>query len=299
MKSRMKLDGYGNFRIWNYWEPAGAGDYSDFGLPKHWIGRHPNAGYYDIDVEGIVTAYEHSLVFNTEDIDRLINTALAEADTGRPWCHTTIQFEGSSKSRTSQIAGEGSPLPVVLGVSSTNARRRTVNALNAVRTSKLLLSDIVVREGGLIRKRLAEFSGVLPIEKIELSSDARLPGEYAAGHSLGVSYYLDTLPDEAHLRSDLQTMPTLSRCSKGSAGKWDSRQPFGLIKAPNSYHATWICGLISAVSHSTSPDLESPPDNAFIEAFNGRFRAECLNAHWFLSLADAEKKVGGLAQVLQ
>ena len=28
------------------------------------------------------------------------------------------------------------------------------------------------------------------------------------------------------------------------------------------------------------------PDNAFIEAFNGRFPAECLNAHWFLSHAD-------------
>ncbi|PDS54826.1 hypothetical protein CO660_31890, partial [Rhizobium sp. L9] len=25
-----------------------------------------------------------------------------------------------------------------------------------------------------------------------------------------------------------------------------------------------------------------PTDNAFIEAFNGRFRAECLNQHWFL-----------------
>jgi len=30
-----------------------------------------------------------------------------------------------------------------------------------------------------------------------------------------------------------------------------------------------------------------PTDNAFIEAFNGRFRAECLNAHWFLTLTDA------------
>jgi len=35
-----------------------------------------------------------------------------------------------------------------------------------------------------------------------------------------------------------------------------------------------------------------PTDNAFIEAFNGRFRAECLNAHWFLSLADAREKLG-------
>jgi putative transposase len=34
-----------------------------------------------------------------------------------------------------------------------------------------------------------------------------------------------------------------------------------------------------------------PTDNAFIEAFNGRFRAECLNAHWFLSLDDARSKM--------
>ena len=34
-----------------------------------------------------------------------------------------------------------------------------------------------------------------------------------------------------------------------------------------------------------------PTDNAFIEAFNGRFRAKCLNAHWFLSLADAREKM--------
>ncbi|TYR37144.1 transposase [Mesorhizobium microcysteis] len=26
-------------------------------------------------------------------------------------------------------------------------------------------------------------------------------------------------------------------------------------------------------------------------AFNGRFRAECLNAHWFLTLADAAEKM--------
>lgn len=34
-----------------------------------------------------------------------------------------------------------------------------------------------------------------------------------------------------------------------------------------------------------------PTDNAFIEAFNGRFRMECLNAHWFLTLADAAEKL--------
>lgn len=34
-----------------------------------------------------------------------------------------------------------------------------------------------------------------------------------------------------------------------------------------------------------------PTDNAFIESFNGKFRAECLNAHWFLGLDDAREKL--------
>ena len=34
-----------------------------------------------------------------------------------------------------------------------------------------------------------------------------------------------------------------------------------------------------------------PTDNAFIESLNGKFRAECLNAHWFMSLEDARQKM--------
>jgi putative transposase len=34
-----------------------------------------------------------------------------------------------------------------------------------------------------------------------------------------------------------------------------------------------------------------PTDNPFIESFNGSFRDECLNLHWFLSLEDAYKKI--------
>ena len=33
-----------------------------------------------------------------------------------------------------------------------------------------------------------------------------------------------------------------------------------------------------------------PTDNAHAEAFNARFRAECLNQHWFLTLDDARQK---------
>ncbi len=33
-----------------------------------------------------------------------------------------------------------------------------------------------------------------------------------------------------------------------------------------------------------------PTDNAFIESLNGKFRAECLNTNWFLSLGEARRK---------
>ncbi len=33
-----------------------------------------------------------------------------------------------------------------------------------------------------------------------------------------------------------------------------------------------------------------PTDNAFIDPFNGKFRAECLNAHWFMSLDSVRRK---------
>lgn len=34
-----------------------------------------------------------------------------------------------------------------------------------------------------------------------------------------------------------------------------------------------------------------PMQNGYVESFNGRFRAECLNANWFLNLKDAREKI--------
>jgi CRP-like cAMP-binding protein len=34
-----------------------------------------------------------------------------------------------------------------------------------------------------------------------------------------------------------------------------------------------------------------PTDNAMVESFNGRLRQECLNEHWFMSLAAAQDKI--------
>ena len=54
-----------------------------------------------------------------------------------------------------------------------------------------------------------------------------------------------------------------------------------------------------AYEHGVTLDfsrLGKPTDNRiggppFIESFNGSFRDECLNAHWFLSLDDAREKI--------
>jgi hypothetical protein len=74
MKSRMKLREDGKYFVWDYWDPAGAWDYRSDGSTKHWVGVHPNGGYYQMDVSAIVEAFEHRLVFKREEIDRLIAT---------------------------------------------------------------------------------------------------------------------------------------------------------------------------------------------------------------------------------
>ena len=34
-----------------------------------------------------------------------------------------------------------------------------------------------------------------------------------------------------------------------------------------------------------------PIENAFVESFNGKFRDECLNEHWFASVAEAQRLI--------
>ena len=34
-----------------------------------------------------------------------------------------------------------------------------------------------------------------------------------------------------------------------------------------------------------------PQENAFIESFNGKFRSECLDENWFVSLEDARRTI--------
>jgi hypothetical protein len=82
MKRRLRLQPDGTYQIWNYWQPAGPWDYRSFGVPKQWIGVHPNDGYYATDVSAMVAAYEHGVVFNADDLGHLVKTAQVD---GRRW----------------------------------------------------------------------------------------------------------------------------------------------------------------------------------------------------------------------
>ena len=57
-----------------------------------------------------------------------------------------------------------------------------------------------------------------------------------------------------------------------------------------SLPVTWsICGPITMASGSTSPGPASPPIMRYIETFNGSLRDECLNLHWFATIAEARR----------
>ena len=81
--------------------------------------------------------------------------------------------------------------------------------------------------------------------------------------------------------------------SSTSVGYWHSDGvPFWTL----IYRTEFVSRNLDLWVYAHSVTLDSsrpgkPTDNAFIEAFSGRFLAECLNAHWFLTFADASEKL--------
>jgi putative transposase len=58
----------------------------------------------------------------------------------------------------------------------------------------------------------------------------------------------------------------------------------------------FISKALDAWAYQNGVQLEfsrpgKPTDNAFVESFNGRFRDECLNQHWFASLEEVRQTV--------
>jgi putative transposase len=75
----------------------------------------------------------------------------------------------------------------------------------------------------------------------------------------------------------------------------DQRGLPGTIKTDNG--SEFISKVMDRWAYERGIELDfsrpgKPTDNAGVESFNGRLRQECLNANWFLSLADAQAKIG-------
>lgn len=95
--------------------------------------------------------------------------------------------------------------------------------------------EILADRADLIRWRVPEFVASLPVTQIDLGSADRLPGDYVAGHALGISYELEKLPDEEKLHSDLVTAVRAYRALTYRGGidaepeaQADMRQEFAL-----------------------------------------------------------------------
>jgi MrcB-like, N-terminal domain len=56
---------------------------------------------------------------------------------------------------------------------------------------------VLADRAAFIRKRISDFAEILPATTIDLGSEARLPGDYAAGHALGMTY-------ESHSRQGIR-----------------------------------------------------------------------------------------------
>lgn len=75
----------------------------------------------------------------------------------------------------------------------------------------------------------------------------------------------------------------------------DQRRPLPrCIKADNG--SEFISKALGKWAYENGVEIDfsrfgKPTDNARNESFTGRFRQECLNAHWFLSLEDARRKI--------
>ena len=82
LKSRMTLKPTAPTKSGTTGSPPDPGITYPTATPSTGSFEHPNAGYYEIDLTGIVNAYEHGIVFTKTDIQHLIDTALA---TKRYW----------------------------------------------------------------------------------------------------------------------------------------------------------------------------------------------------------------------
>lgn len=171
--------------------------------------------------------------------------------------------------------------------------RRAGAAVNAKRVLRLLRAEgLLVRPRRLRRKRVAPPSAPLrtPTRPDEIWAMDFVKDALASGRALRVL----TLIDE-FTRESLAIAAGFSLPSRAVLGVLDravaARGRPATLVVDNG--PEFIAQAVALWARAQGIELRfiargKPVQNAFIESFNGRFRDECLNEHWFASLTEAQ-----------
>ena len=68
------------------------------------------------------------------------------------------------------------------------------------------------------------------------------------------------------------------------------------LRSPSTTGRSSKARLLDAWAYAANVRLSfirpgKPNENAYIESFNGKFRDECLNEHWFMTMAQARRVI--------
>jgi putative transposase len=155
------------------------------------------------------------------------------------------------------------------------------------------------REAGLAVRRRKR-------KRIGLVERKPLPKPQAANLSWSMDFVSDGLADGRRLRClnivddctrecvaiEVDTSITGSRVKAVMQRLADTR---GLPRSITVDHGPEFEGqVLDAWAYQANVQLSfirpgKPNENAYIESFNGKFRDECLNEHWFVTMADARR----------
>ena len=115
----------------------------------------------------------------------------------------------------------------------------------------------------------------------------------ASGRKFRTLNLMDGYTREA-LALEVDTSLPGARVVRVLEGLWESARRPAAIQVDNGTEFT--SRVVDQWAYEQGVELHfitpgQPVENAFIESFNGKFRDECLNEHWFLSLAEAREKI--------
>ena len=267
-KMKKSFQYFDNHYVWNYWEPFGAWDI-DRGnnKPRHWINVHPYRNYQAGEIGQIVDAYHNGLVFDEQDIKRIISTNLDVMWNGD---RKAPRFNNSNITHIpAKKPDQGSGFESVAGTLWTGLLDfdQTVRDLYTLRFKELtsmnpdrIYFERVVKNNppGFERKHVSGPVSVSPIEFTEcpdLSMAIVIPQVISEGEEVLILCKswsaADTLEIALYSENGTKIIRTLSKTlldgsSDGLAGiyifPWDGADPENKVTLKGDYRIRWTFG---------------------------------------------------------